>query len=114
MVLISKAFLSAKTETITALGGGLSNDFRAKERGRPDYWIPLNKLNSHKLNKNTNYTYSQANYVFGHPFSTSNTVKFGKLGAKTYIQYGMSYSAKLLSPGPFSFLLITLTFFVLQ
>ena len=56
MILISKAFLSAKTETITALAGCLPIDFRAKEiaftrylkRGRPVYWPPLNNLNSHK------------------------------------------------------------------
>ena len=82
MVLSSKAFLFAKTETITALAGCLPIDFRTKEltltrylmRGRPDSWPPLNNLKSHKINEHTYYTDSQANYVFRNSLSSSNTI----------------------------------------
>jgi len=80
-VLISKAFLSTKTETITVLAGCLPIDFRAKEMalsrylksGRRDYW-PLLNNSSHKLNGHTYYTESQANYVFGNSLSHSNSI----------------------------------------
>ena len=82
MVLISKALLSAKAETVTALAGCLPIDFGAKEialtkylkRGWPDYWPPLNNLNSHKLKEHTYHTDSQANYVFGNSLSSSSNI----------------------------------------
>ena len=86
VVFISKAFLSAKTEVITALAGCLSIGIRAKEialtrylkRGRPGYWPPLNNLNSHKLIEYIYYTDSQANSVFGYSPSSSNTNEIQK------------------------------------
>ena len=67
-----------------ALAQCLPIDFRAKEitltryqkKGRLDYWPPLNNLNSHKLNENTYYNDSQANYVLRNSLFSSYSENF--------------------------------------